>query len=179
MIRALLLAATAIALAQAQPPAAAVTPPHLIAVYADLESPVAARAMVVVRSFLVLHPGSAALEVHLTPPDGHIREVDRAVLAAQAQGAAVAMAELVLANPTRRSAEDFVAMAQQLRLDVAAFRAAWSAATGDPAVAGDLAAAAGLKLRKDGGLVIDGQAVPAPATLADLERRLTTGASPR
>ena len=152
--------------------AQAPAPAHVVALHADLESPSAARAMVVLRAFVDRHPGVAAIEFHLAPPRGELRAVDRAVIAAQAQKAGLEMAELILANPGRLSADDLVAMARQLRLDDAAFRKALTQDTVDESVAADLAAATAAKPPRPLLLTIDGQAWTGEVTLPGLESRL-------
>lgn len=160
--------AVLICAAFAQAPA----PPHVVAIHADLESPAAARAMIVLRAFVERHPGVAAIEFHLAPPRGELRAVDRAVMAAQAQKAGLEMAELILANPGRRTADDLVAMARQLRLDDASFRKALTQDTVDESVAADLATAAAAKPPSPLLLTIDGQAWTGEFTLPGLELRL-------
>ena len=166
------------ALGFAQAPAGPATvqevakPAHVIAMYVDLDSAAASQAMVVVRAFAVRHPGVASVELHLVPPDGRVRAVDRAAIAAQAQNAGLPMAELILANPARRTGADFLAMARQLRLHENQFEAALATADADPGVAADAATAATLKLSRGIALVIDGQPVASEVTLSELERRL-------
>ena len=155
-----------------QAPAPSQAPAHVIAIHADLESPVASRAMVVLRAFVDRYPGVAAIEFHLAPPGGELRAVDRAVVAAQAQNAGLKMAELILANPGRRSKDDLVAMARQLRLDDSAFRDALGRNAVDGAVAADLAAAASAKPARPVTVAIDGQPLNAAITLGELESRL-------
>lgn len=157
----------------AQAPAPAQSrPAHVITMRADLESPAASRTMVVLRGFVERHPGVAAIEFRIAPPAGTVRAVDRAVLAAQAQNAGLGMAELILANPDRRSTDDFVAMARQLRLDQSSFREALAGDGADRAAADDLAAAAAAKPPRPVIVAIDGEALASPPTLADLESRL-------
>ena len=160
------------ALAQAAPAAMPHAPAHVIAIHADLESPAASRAMVVLRAFVERHPGVAAIEFHLAPPRGELRDVDRAVLAAQAQKTGLEMAELILANPGRRAAEDLVAMARQLHLDESSFRKALTGAGVEHAATADLAAAAAAMPPRPVTVAIDGQPLNAALTLADLESRL-------
>lgn len=129
--------------------------------------------MVVLRAFTERHPGVASVELHLVPPDGRVRPVDRAAIAARAQDAGLRMAELMLANPGRRTGPDFLAMARQLRLNEEQFTAGLPTAGADSAVAADAAAAASLRLPKEVGVVIDGLPLPSAAlTMSDLENRL-------
>lgn len=160
-------------LANAQAPVPQAGPPaHVISIRADLESPLASRAMVVVRAFVARHPDVASIELHLAPPRGELRAVDRAVVAAAAQtkDAGLAMAELILANPDRRATDDLIAMARQLRLDERAFRTALASADIGAAAQADLAAAA--KPSPPVIVAIDGQALTGTLSLADLESRL-------
>ena len=177
MIRAAVwLAVCALGFAQAPPsppPGQDVTKPaHVIAVYVDLDSAAASRAMVVLRAFTDRHPGVAAVELHLMAPEGRARTVDRAALAAEGQGAGLRMAELMLANQARRTGADFLAMARQLRLDEAQFTAALAADSSTRSLAADAATAASLGLPRDVAIVIDGQPLASAITLVDLERRL-------
>jgi hypothetical protein len=172
MIALTTLALLAFATAQAPAAADAKGPAHAISIHADLESAAASRAMVVLRSFVERHPGIASIEFHVAPPKGELRAVDRAVIAAQAQNAGLAMAELILANPGRRTTDDLVAMARQLRLDEPSFRTALARTDVDGSVAADLAAAAAAKPAKPVTVAIDGQTLTAMPTLADLESRL-------
>ena len=170
MIRALLIGVS-LALASQAPQAPAAPPAHVIAVYADLDTAAALRAFVVLRAFSEKHPGVAAIDVHVNPPDGRARAVDRAAIAARGLKAALPMAELIAINQGQRTDDDFVTMARQLRLEQDRFRAALAADV-DAAVAEDVAAAAALKLPRDVAVVIDGEPLRAPVTLAELEKRL-------
>ena len=147
-------------------------PAHVITIRADLENPAASRAIVVLRSFVERHPGIASIEFHLAPPKGELRGVDRAVIAAQAQNAGLAMAELILANPGRRTTDDLVAMARQLRLDEPVFRTALARTDVDGLVAADLASAAAAKPARPVTVAIDGQTLTTMPTMADLESRM-------
>lgn len=159
-------------LAQTPVTAESKTPAHVITIHADLESQTASRAMVVLRGFVERYPGLAAIEFHVAPPGGELRAVDRAVVAAQAQNAGVRMAELILANPGRRTVDDLSAMARQLELDERSFREALARDTVDDAVATDMATAAAAKPPRPVTVAINGQVLAAPPTLADLESRL-------
>jgi hypothetical protein len=172
MIRAAAIAMLLLANAQA-PVSPAAPPAHVISIHADLESPLASRAMVVVRTFVAAHPGVASIEFHLAPPAGELRAVDRAVAAAGAQtkDASLAMAELILANPDRRGTDDLIAMARQLRLDEGAFRTALTSGEIGAAMRADLSAAAA-KPSPPVLVAIDGQVLTGTLTLADLESRL-------
>lgn len=167
------LMAMTLSVALTQTPAASVrqTPPHVLAIYADLESQAASRMMVVLRAFVERHPGVAAIEFHLAPPGGELRLVDRAVVAAQAQDAGLRMAELILANPGRRSEDDLVAMSRQLGLDAASFREALARDDVGSAVVADLTATP-VKPPQPVRIEIDGLPLSVAPTLADLESRL-------
>lgn len=167
-----LIAIAACVLAAQVPATAEPRPAHVMTMRADLESPAASRTMVVLRGFVERHPGVALIEFHIAPPAGNVRAVDRAVLAAQAQNAGLGMAELILANPGRRSTDDFVAMARQLRLDESSFREALARDGVDSAAADDIAAAAAAKPPRPVTVAIDGEPLAAPPTLAELESRL-------
>jgi hypothetical protein len=172
-MRALLLFALSLTVAPQSAPAQAppAPPAHVIAVYADLDSTAALRAFVVLRTFAELHPGAAVVEIHVNPPDGRARAVDRAAIAARSLNAALPMAELIAINHGQRTDDDFAGMVRQLGLDQAQFRKALDA-DGDAAVAEDVAAASKLKLPRDVAVVIDGEPLRVPVTLTELEARL-------
>jgi hypothetical protein len=148
-------------------------PTHVVQIYADLDSPAAARAMMVLTALRERHSETVALEFHHLAPKGQPRTIDRAVYAAEAQGQGWHMAQLLLANQDQHEYDNLLAMGRQLRLEMDAYTLALQAPDSDRLVLSDAASAAEKKLKSDVAVLVDGQPVDGAITLSALERLIS------
>jgi protein-disulfide isomerase len=150
--------------------------PATLVAYLDFASEACGRVEFMMKAIADAYPDGVRLvfkqDPHADDPVGQLPH--QAALAAGQQGRFWDMADILFANPAKRTRDDLLAMAAQIGLDETAFATTLDSGRFAAAIDADRQEAAALKIAGTPAWFLNGARLPWPLTFTELRARVDT-----